>query len=155
MRYLTARFLIIAALCGTGAAGAGDIYCNNQGHDCSDRPTPGSTMVRTTSSTPAAASEAPTPQSPTPGASNAPVDAGANARLSQDASRQAVQKDVAAARAAQCKDAKDKYEKSVAARRVYRMNKAGEREYLTDAETEQTRLNARLEMDQVCGKTTP
>ena len=35
---------------------------------------------------------------------------------------------------------------------MYRLNKAGEREYLTDAEIDQTRLAARAEVDQVCGK---
>jgi len=31
------------------------------------------------------------------------------------------------------------------------MNAAGEREYLTDAEADQARLNARLEMERSCG----
>jgi len=153
MRYVTARILIISALCASGAAGAGDIYCNNQGHDCSDRPTPGATIVRTTAPTPPV-SDTPPAAAPGPAAS-APVDAGANARLEKDASRQTVDKDVAAARAAQCKEARDKYEKSVEARRVYRVNKDGEREYLTDAEVEQARMAAHDEVDQVCGKTPP
>ena len=56
MRDLTSRLVIMGALmCGTGAAGAGDIYCNNQGHDCSDRPTPGATMVRSTAPAPRSA----------------------------------------------------------------------------------------------------
>ena len=145
MRYPTTLFLIVAGLAGLGAASAGDIFCNNQGRDCSDRWSPGATLVRT-SAAPQAASAAPATSSA------AFTDAGANARLGLDASRTAVQKDVSAARAEQCKQAREKYEKSVEARRVYRMNSAGEREYLTDAEAEQARLNARLEMERSCGR---
>jgi hypothetical protein len=148
MRYLTALALTLTAL---GTASAADIYCNNQGRDCSDKPTPGAVLVHISSSnyggntlsTPAAASER------TP-ANNA-LDS-ANARLGQDRGAQAVQKDVSAVRATQCKDAQDKYQKAVEARRVYRMGKDGEREYLSDTEADQMRLNARLEMEKSCGK---
>ncbi|HLQ12823.1 MAG TPA: hypothetical protein VK130_06205 [Steroidobacteraceae bacterium] len=146
MRYRSSLFLIIAGLAGIGAAGAGDIFCNNQGRDCSDRWSPGATLIRTSS--------APQPQSAVPAPSSnstMPMDAGANARLSLDASRTAVQKDVGTARAEQCKQAREKYQKSVEARRVYRLNAAGEREYLTDAEADQARLNARLEVERSCG----
>ncbi len=144
MRYPTTLFLIVAGLAGFGTASGGDIFCNNQGRDCSDRWSPGATVVRT-SAAPQSARAAPAPSAGTP------IDAGANARLGLDASRTAVQKDVSAARAEQCKQAKEKYEKSVEARRVYRLNSAGEREYLTDAEADQGRLNARLEMERSCG----
>ena len=148
MRYPTALSLVVAALSASVVAGAGDIYCNNQGRDCSDRPSPNATVVHVNSSPPSASNEAaPAPDS----GAKAPVDAAANARLKEDATRQAVEKDVAATRAEQCKQAKDKYQKSVEARRVYRMNSAGEREYLTDEEVVQGRLNARLEMDRTCG----
>ncbi len=149
MRYVTLPSLLALALSVTGAARAGDIYCNNQGHDCSDRPTPGATFVGSTisqvrpSSEPAAA--------PATSSAAAAADAAANARLSQDASRAAVQKDVATNHAEQCKAAKDKYQQSIDSRRIYRMNKAGEREYLSDAELDQARLNARLEMERSCG----
>jgi len=150
MRYVTALTLTLAAL---SSASAADIYCNNQGRDCSDRPSPGAVLVHISSvgfgsntlSTPASASERV--------AANTPLDSGgANARLGQDHRTQAVQKDVSAARATQCKEAQTKYQKSVEARRVYRMGKDGEREYLSDTETDQMRLNARLEMEQSCGK---
>src|SRR5258708_16152281 len=146
MRYPTTFILIVAGLAGFGAASAGDIFCNNQGRDCSDRWSPGATVVRT-SAPPQSARAAAVPST----SAAMPTDAGANARLGLDASRTAVQKDVSAARAEQCKLAKEKYGKSVVARRVYRMNSAGEREYLTDAEADQARLNARLEMERSCG----
>jgi hypothetical protein len=150
MRYVTVLSLLALGLGAAGAASAGDIYCNNQGKDCSDRPTPGAQFKGSTFS------QAPASSNPASSASSsnsaAPAtDAAANARLSQDASKAAVQKDVAASRAEQCKAAKDKYQQSIEARRLYRVNKAGEREYLSDNEFDQARLNARLEMERACG----
>jgi hypothetical protein len=149
MRYLTALTLTLITL---SSASAADIYCNNQGRDCSDKPSPGAVLVHisnanfgsNTLSAPAAGSERV--------AASKPADSGANARLGQDNRAQAVQKDVSAARATQCKDAQTKYQKSIEARRIYRMSKDGEREYLSDSEADQMRLNARLEMEQSCGK---
>ena len=146
MRYPSILSLAIAALAVCKAAGAGDIYCNNQGRDCSDRPSPNATLVHV-ANPPASTSSDTTP----PPAARPPVDAAANAKLADDASRQAVQKDVSTNRAEQCKQAKDKYQQSIQAHRIYRMNKAGEREYLNDAELDQARLNSRLEMDRACG----
>lgn len=143
MRYPTALSLVIAALCASGAVGAGDIYCNNQGKDCSDRPSPNATIVHVAN--PPASSSAPD------SASKTPIDADANARLKEDATRQAVQKDVATTRAEQCKKATERYQRSITARHAYRLNAAGDREYLTDAQIDQERLDARHEMDQFCG----
>ena len=146
MRYPSILSLAIAALAVCKAAGAGDIYCNNQGRDCSDRPSPNATIVHVANPPPSASNDS-TPQP----AARPPVDATANSKLADDASRQAVQKDVSTNRAEQCKQAKDKYQQSIQAHRIYRMNKAGEREYLNDAELDQARLNSRLEMDRACG----
>ena len=105
-------FRLRAGLATLGAASAGDIFCNNQGHDCSDRWSPGATLIRTS-----AGQQAPgAPPAPS-STSTTPTDAGANARLGLDATRSAVQKDVGAARAEQCKQAKEKYQKAVEARR--------------------------------------
>jgi len=146
MRYPTALSLVIAALCASGTVGAGDIYCNNQGRDCSDRPSPNATVVHING-----APSQTTDSGPADSSAKAPSDANADARLKADATRQAVQKDVAASHADQCKQAQDKYQKAVAARRVYRLNAAGEREYLSDAEMEQARVSARQEVDRTCG----
>jgi hypothetical protein len=151
MRNLTLLSLLALALGATGAVHAGDIYCNNQGHDCSDRPTPGATFVGSTSNQVPPSSEPATAPAANSSAAAPANDAAANGRLSQNASRAAVQKDVAASHAEQCKQAKDKYQQSIDSRRIYRMNKAGEREYLSDAELDQARLNARLEMERSCG----
>jgi len=72
-------------------------------------------------------------------------------QLAQQEAQRAVQKDVAASRTEQCKQARDHYQKSIEARRIFRTGKDGEREYLTDDEADQERLRARTDMEQVCG----
>ena len=106
MRYPTALSLVIAALCASGAVGAGDIYCNNQGRDCSDRPSPNATVVHINSTPTSVADEPP----PADTSAKPPAESSADARLKDKATRQAVQKDVAATRAEQCKQAQDKYQ---------------------------------------------
>lgn len=148
MRYVTVLSLLALALGASSAARAGDIYCNNQGKDCSDRPSPGAQFKGSTSMqapAPSATATSSSSAAPNP-AGNTPVTA-----PDQAATRAAVQKDVAASRAEQCKAAKEKYQQSIDARRLYRVNKAGEREYLSDNEFDQARLNARLEMERACG----
>lgn len=138
----------LAALAMLRVVGAGEIYCNNQGKECSDRPWPGAITVHTASPGEPQPSSAP---ADAPGKAQPAVDAAANERLRNDAQRNAVQKDVAAARAEQCKAAKEKYEKSIEARRMYRTGKDGEREYFTDAEVDEARLSAKREVDAACG----
>ncbi len=147
MRYPTALSLVIAAMSVSGAVLAGDIYCNNQGRDCSDRPSPNATVVHINGNVPISSSEAPPPSSnpPSSGVANA------DAQLKDAATRQAVQKDLNAVRAEQCKAAKDKYQKTITAHRLYKENKAGERVYLTDAEIDQARISDKLEVDRACG----
>ncbi|HKZ72748.1 MAG TPA: DUF4124 domain-containing protein [Steroidobacteraceae bacterium] len=76
------------------------------------------------------------------------------ARLQQSTDSQAVRRDVEQARSEQCKSAKERYDKSVQARRIFRTGKEGEREYLTDAEADEWRLQARSEMQRACGAAT-
>jgi hypothetical protein len=75
----------------------------------------------------------------------------ASAQLTQEAAQRAVKKDEDAARTEQCKQAKERYDKLIASRRIYREGKDGERAYLSDDEADQQRLQARLDMQQVCG----
>ena len=148
MRYLTALVLMLTAV---GAAGAADIYCNNQGRDCSDRPSPGAVAVHV--SNPRVSSETPPSAAVSnPSAADAAVTSPADERLAREANARAVKKDLDATRTEQCKQAQDKYQKSIEARRIFRTGKDGEPEYLTDAEADQLRMNARLEVTQSCGK---
>jgi hypothetical protein len=73
-----------------------------------------------------------------------------NAQQAQNADARAVQRDVQEARTTQCKEAKEQYEKSIQARRIFRTGKDGEREYLSDADADEWRLKARAEMQEAC-----
>jgi hypothetical protein len=69
----------------------------------------------------------------------------------QEATTQAVQKDVTKTRETQCKDAKEQYRVSIESQKLYRVGKDGERQYLTSAEIDEARMNARRAMDELCG----
>jgi hypothetical protein len=73
------------------------------------------------------------------------------AEQAQSTAANAVRKDLAATRNEQCKAAKEKYDKSIQARRLFKTGKDGERQYLTDQEADEARLQARMEMQSVCG----
>jgi hypothetical protein len=73
-----------------------------------------------------------------------------NEKLQGEAATRAVQDDLAKKRAEQCKEATERYDRSIAARRLYRDGKNGERIWLTDAEIEQARVEARRDRDAVC-----
>jgi len=84
----------------------------------------------------------------------------AAAQIEQQNASQAVKQDVAKAREQQCKDAKDRYEKAVQARRIYKPGKddksanedrPDDREYLSDADADAYRLKARTDMQEACG----
>ena len=135
---------VLALLSGT--ASAGDIYCLNKGKDCSDRPTPGAEYIRTEQRRP----DAPPPE-PAPGARPAAAGVTPAPTTVAAATRQSVQKDLDQVRAEQCKKDKDIYQQSLAATRIYRTNKSGEREYLTPAQADEMRMNARINMEQSCG----
>jgi hypothetical protein len=72
--------------------------------------------------------------------------------VKQQTAKLAVQQDVAQTRADQCKKATTDYNQAVDARRIYKPGADGEREYLSDAEADQQRLNLRLAMEAVCGQ---
>ena len=131
-------------------ATAGDVYrsVDAQGHvQYSDTPTPGAELVHTQNLRGAPAQPAAQPAGkpgdakPGTGASGTPATA--------DAQR-AMQSDIEQVRAEQCKKAQDSYQQAIQARRVYRPGADGEREYLSDEEADQVRLNARLEMEAAC-----
>jgi hypothetical protein len=64
---------------------------------------------------------------------------------------QSVQDDVAKARAARCAQDKAQYQKLIASRRIYTTDKSGNRTYLSDADADNARLQARQAMDADCG----
>ena len=96
-------------------------------------------------SEPAPRASAPGP-SAAPGAPNAPLSAEAAAKL-----KQSVDSDVSNARADQCKQAQDKYQNYIHSRRLFKEGPNKERIYLSDQELETERLNAKHEVDELCG----
>lgn len=74
----------------------------------------------------------------------------------QVATERAVKQDVQQVRATQCKDAKDRYQKAIQARRVFKATPDGQKVYLSEQEADQHRVKAREDMDLACGThTTP
>ncbi|HJS21529.1 MAG TPA: DUF4124 domain-containing protein [Steroidobacteraceae bacterium] len=84
-------------------------------------------------------------------AQRAQVDAQASEQRREQTTNQAVQKDVAKTRETQCKDAKEQYRVAIESQKLYRVGKDGERQYLTSAEIDEARMNARRAMDEICG----
>jgi hypothetical protein len=77
-------------------------------------------------------------------------DGGPTADEPAGADAAAVQRDVAQARAEQCKQAQSQYKTYVESRRLYRETADGKREYLTDAELTAARIQAKKDMDDLC-----
>jgi hypothetical protein len=137
---LTAAGLLTVSIVAT-AAGQGDIYrwkdVNGNWH-YSDQPQPGAELVRGT--------RKPPPSEPAAAATAAP-----NAPPTTDSkTAEQVRQDVAAAQEENCKKADEAYNKAVQARRMYKIDAQGVKTYLTDAELDATRLNARTQRDAVC-----
>lgn len=148
MRRILAITFLVLATAGTASA---DVYrsVDAKGNAIfTDRWVPGSTRVkvdRSRTNSEAAALQRNTEQSKL-AVSNDRI----AAQQSEQSAADAVRQDVAGVRNEQCKQAKERYEKSIQARRLYRTGKDGEREYLSDVQADEERLQARMSMQQVC-----
>ena len=120
----------------------------------SDQWVPGSQLIKSTKPHPAStSSETPRPQKVT---NDHPA---ASQSQSTQTAEKAVKQDMAKVREQQCKDAKERYDKAIEARRIYKpaggdKAKDGneERQYLSDEEADAYRVQARQDMQDVCGK---
>jgi hypothetical protein len=93
--------------------------------------------------------------SPAPRMSSAPSSA------TPDGAAKAVKQDVAKAREQQCKDAKDRYDKAIQARRIYKPGPSSsnakdadhpdDRQYLSEEEADAYRVKARQDVQDFCG----
>jgi hypothetical protein len=136
------------ALLGVTAAAHADVYrwTDAQGHvQYSDRWVPGSTLIKSTSHSPA-------PPEQTEQQKLAATNENLSQQQAQHQTEQTVKQDVAANRAEQCKRATDAYQKAIESRRMYKEGKNGEREYVTDEEADAYRAKLLAERKQVCGK---
>jgi len=66
-----------------------------------------------------------------------------------------VAEDIATARADQCKQARDTYQRYIQSRRLIRKGPDGEQIYLSDAEMDSERLNAKKAADEACEGVAP
>jgi hypothetical protein len=126
----------------------------------SDQWVPGSEVIKSSKPRPPSSSTAsadtPRRSAEAQKSTNAPPSADAN-------TAKAMKQDLAKAREQQCKDAKEKYEKAIEARRIYKgpapsdsKSKGGgdgteDRQYLSDEEADAYRLRMRQEMQDLCG----
>ncbi|HEY0341010.1 MAG TPA: hypothetical protein VGC34_09415, partial [Steroidobacteraceae bacterium] len=121
-----------------------------------DRWVPGSELIK---------SDKPRPQNPDVGANRAAssqyaTPAGlqkAAAQQSERANAEAVKQDVAKTKDVQCKQAKDRYQKAIESRRIYKAPKEGDadRVFMSDEETDQYRAQARSDVTLACGSPPP
>jgi hypothetical protein len=79
---------------------------------------------------------------------------------SDDQNAKAVKQDLAKVREQQCKDAKERYEKAIQARRIYKPkqgdtpkgdDRSDDRQYLSDEEADAYRVQVRKEVQDYCG----
>jgi hypothetical protein len=146
---------VIAGVFTCALAHAGDVYKYVDEHGTTlytDKPIPGAVLVSTGSQRPPEA--AARSYAATQSATSSQL-AASNQRIadSQNDSRVAanVAKDLEASRAERCKKARAIYTTSINSQRLYRQTPDGKREYLTDAELAQQRLDAAKSVDAICG----
>ncbi len=116
----------------------------------SDRPREGAKLIRSGSGGGSRSSDG--SAAAVPGAANDTSAQGAAIaeRLESESAARAVAADLDKKRAEQCKEATERYDKMIATRRLFRENTKGERDYLTEAELSQARVDARKERDAAC-----
>lgn len=104
-------------------------------------PTPTETAAEPPQTTNPAVTQAPArPAAP-------PADAAAAARL-----KARVAADVAAEQAAACQAARERYQHIISARHLFRSTGQSDRVYLSDAEIETARIQARRDVEELCGQ---
>jgi hypothetical protein len=157
------RNLAISTLLFVGAvsvANAADVYRwvdEHAGVHYSDQWVPGSEIIKSSRPHPSTASaDAARTASGAPKTSNDHT-AG---QQTPEQNTKAVKQDLAKAREQQCKEAKDRYDKAIQARRIYKPSKSDtskdtdrpdDRQYMSDDEADAYRVKVRADMQEVCG----
>ena len=134
-----------ACLLASSALAEGEVYrwkdASGNWH-YSDQPQPGAELIRGTRS--------PTPVRPTASPASQTVASNEAPIVSPEVAKQ-VRAEADAIKSEQCKKAEEVYQNSLNARRIYRVDEKGNRTYLSDAEIDATRLEARSNRDLACG----
>ena len=139
----------------SGAVQAGDVYkyVDERGNTLyTDKPIPGAVLVSTGAQRPPevaqknyAAAQA-TTNSQLNASNQRIADANNNQRVAST-----VAKDLEATRLERCKKARETYDASIKSLRMYRVGANGEREYLSETELAQQRMDAAKAVDAICG----
>jgi hypothetical protein len=153
------RNLAISTLLCAGAVSAAhaDVFRWVDDHGSvhySDQWVPGSEVIKSSQKPPGSSA----------GASSRSTGTSRNAAAppSQDNASKSVKEDLAKVREQQCKDAKDRYDKAIQARRIYKAPAEGakpvkdtdrpdDRQYLSEEEADAYRVKARQEVMDLCG----
>jgi hypothetical protein len=151
LRPVIVTALIAAGICGVAHA---DVYrwVDDKGEPhYSDRWVPGSELIKSDKPHPQVPNSA--PSAPTAAASQHPATPSATDHANEDA----VKQDVAKTREVQCKQAKERYQKAIEARRISKPAQPGDtdRVYMSDAETDAYRAQARSDVTLACGTAPP
>ena len=155
------RALLIGTLILVGAAtiASADVYRwvdEHGGVHYSDQWVPGSEVIK--SSRPHPASSSDSPRSSSDAQKSTSLQA---AGQSTQSAEKAVKQDMAKVREQQCKEAKDRYDKAIEARRIYKpsdsdkskpADRPDDRQYLSDDEADAYRVKVRQEVQDLCGK---
>ncbi len=141
--------------CAVLTAHAGDVYkyTDERGNTMyTDRPMPGAVKVSSSAVRPPEVTQR---NYNAQQATTSQQLAASNQRIAQGQSdtRAAAQvaKDLESTRAARCKQARDNYDTTINSRRLYTTDKDGNRQYLSDSQLASERLEARKQVDAICG----
>lgn len=148
--------LLVAALAGVQSVAQADVYrwVDAQGRvQYSDKWVPGSELVKVDK----AARQNPQATADRQAADQKKLKA-SNARIAgQQADQnnyQAMKADVAKVQGDQCAQAKERYDKAIRARRIFKEGQDGTREYVSDAQADEYRAKARADVQLACGNGT-
>ncbi len=158
------RYLAISTVLSVGAISAAyaDVYRwvdDHGGVHYSDQWVAGSEVIKSSQKPPGSGGGNSSSQTPYSAPKSSP------APTSQEDAAKAVKGDMAKVRDQQCKEAKDRYEKAIAARRIYKAPAPGDkatkdakdtdrpddRQFLSDEEADAYRVKARQEVNDLCG----
>jgi Domain of unknown function (DUF4124) len=151
LRPIVLTAFIAAGLCSVAQA---DVYrwVDDKGQPhYSDRWVPGSELI--SSSRPHAPSTNGSSASD-PNKAIASANQSTDAKASAQKNAEAAKADAAKLREQQCKEAKDRYQKAIESRRIYKEPKPGDtdRTFMSDAETDAYRAQARADVTDTCGR---
>jgi hypothetical protein len=142
---LAVAALLAATLLAGGAHADIWKWVDSDGHvQYSDRWTPGAVLIKGERASNASSQSSDQSQL-------AATDKQVTDQLNKEQAQRQVERDAAAARADQCKKAKDHYDQLIQARRIYTADSNGSRQYLTDAQIDQERVQAKMDVDSACG----